>query len=239
MSKTQITRQASVMADPKHGLKAIEGIEGVLAFNRFVPLIGLPTRVIDGSRDIEGPALTCTHGVRNGHITQDAAEGCALALAEQELMGLPEEVDLEAKLAAVAVTITTKPRFVGVKADGSQCEHVKFGHKTLGQARACVGQSQAKASQATKSLIKVIVASQSQPEASQSQPEASQPEAITEASQSFYAQGPAKKYQPHSGQLIPEVASQPEASQPATQKASQRQGQSRLKSGSTGQAGKA
>ena len=172
---TQQAKQQAVMAS------TAKAIDGAITFDRYIPLVGLPTQTPEGQA---GHSLTCTHGTKNGHITLEAATGCALALAEAELMALPEDIDQDAKLAAVAVTITTKPRYIGVKPDGTQCEHTRFGHKTLAQAQACTGQAKAKASKATRSLIQVMVASQSQPEASQAEatPEvASQPETKPES----------------------------------------------------------
>jgi hypothetical protein len=212
---TQQAKQAAVMAT------TAQAIDGAITFDRYVPLVGLPTQDSTGQA---GHSLTCHHGSRNGHITLEAATGCALALATEELATLPQDVDMEARLAAVAITITTKPRFIGVKADGSQCEHTKFGHKTLAQAKACTQGTQVKASKATKALISVTVATPAPAPvaATQATPEAATPAPVA---------APETTPTP-----TPAPAPKPRA---ATTKASAKAGPAKLRSGTQGQASKA
>jgi hypothetical protein len=125
---TQKSNQAAIMAST--GIKVTDQ---VTSFDRFLAVVaGQP----------------CQHSTRNGHITPEAATRCGLAMAEAELASLPAEIDLEAKLAAVAVTLVTQPRFKCSKG-------CPFGHKTQTQAEACSQGSQAKAARAVKASIPV------------------------------------------------------------------------------------
>jgi hypothetical protein len=86
----------------------------------------------------------------NGHITQEAAIRCGQAMAEAELASQPATIDIEARLASVAITLVTQPRF--------QCSKgCPFGHKTQGQAESCSAGSQAKAAKAVRASIPVVV----------------------------------------------------------------------------------
>ena len=78
----------------------------------------------------------CEHIARNGHMVAGTAHKCGIVMAEDELDTLPETVDIEARLAAVAITVIPVSRYLGVKADGSDCG-CTFGHKTPALATAC------------------------------------------------------------------------------------------------------
>ena len=61
----------------------------------------------------------CEHSARNGHMITETAHKCGIVLAEAELDildNLDVEVDFDAKLAAVAITVIPVERYLGVKA---------------------------------------------------------------------------------------------------------------------------
>lgn len=124
----QKINQANVMAST--GTKVSDQVN---AFDRYLAMVA---------------GQVCTHP--NGHITTDAATRCGLAMAEMELASLPANVDMEAKLTAVAVTLVTQPRFQCVKG-------CPFGHKTQAQATSCSSGSQASAAKAVKASIPVSI----------------------------------------------------------------------------------
>src|SRR5579862_8404982 len=58
----------------------------------------------------------CEHSNKNGHMIPGAAAKCGLTMAQDELATIPEAIDMDARLAAVAVSILPKERHLGVKA---------------------------------------------------------------------------------------------------------------------------
>jgi hypothetical protein len=201
---TQKANQAHIMATT--GQKVTDQVS---SFDRFLAMV---------------TGTLCEHSARNGHITPEAAIRCGQAMAEAELASQPATVDIEARLASVAITVVTQPRF--------QCSKgCPFGHKTQTQAESCSQGSQARQARQVRASIPVtqavslasLKAQQATQEATQAAPEASQslearmtnPEAILAAAAKMEATQP--------------KASQPKASQP----------KARLRSGSQGATSKA
>jgi len=123
-----ITDQAHIMASTG---KAVS--DQVKSFDRFIAV---------------SAGQTCCDSSKNGHITPDAAVRHGQELAEAILASLPASVDMDAKLAAVAITVTTRPRF--------QCSRgCKFGHKTQAMAQACSDGSQARQARQVRASIPV------------------------------------------------------------------------------------
>jgi len=124
----QKSNQAAVMAST--GTKINDQVK---SFDRYLAMVS---------------GQLCEHGAKNGHITPEAAVRCGQAMAEAELATLPPTVDMDARLAAVAITVVTQDRF--------QCSKgCPFGHKTQGQAQACSQGSQAKAARQVRASIPV------------------------------------------------------------------------------------
>lgn len=137
-TQSQKDRQADVIARTSRDVS-----DTVIAFDRYVPVVA-------------DKPCTC----ENGHITVDNAAFCGqdAALAELAyLADLPVEIDDEAKLAAVAITVATRPRFMGRKADGTNCG-CPFGHRTQKAASSCVGAGQRASAKAARAKITVATA---------------------------------------------------------------------------------
>jgi hypothetical protein len=137
----EISNQAHIMATTARPTSHPQ----VMAFDRFLAQVGMPTQASDGTQ------VKPTQCHPNGHITPEAAVSCGQAMAEAELATIPTTVDMDAALVAVAITITTVDRF--------QCSNgCKFGHRTQGQAVTCSTGSQAKATRQVKASIPVVMA---------------------------------------------------------------------------------
>lgn len=135
-TQSQKDRQADVIARTSRQVS-----DTVIAFDRYVPVVA-------------DKPCTC----ENGHITVDNAAFCGqdAALAELAyLESLPVEIDDDAKLAAVAITVATRPRFMGRKADGTNCG-CPFGHRTQKAASSCVGAGQRAAARSAKAKIPTV-----------------------------------------------------------------------------------
>jgi len=137
----EIANQAAIVAQT--GVKREEA--NVLTFDRFIAMVA------------DRP---CEHAKRNGHITPEAAARCGNILALDELTELDNldvEVDMDAKLAAVAITVVTRTRFKGLRADGTECG-CPFGHRDQAAAQACVSATRRASTKALKASIPVQVA---------------------------------------------------------------------------------
>lgn len=200
--------QAAIMAST--GVKVSDQVK---AFDRYLGMLPA-TQGKDGQ-----PVLNlCPHAARNGHITPEAAIRCAQAMAEAELASQPANVDLEARLASVAITVVSQPRF--------QCSKgCTFGHKTQGQAETCSQGSQARAARAVKDSIPVTSASVSLADLLSQASTAKATEAAREAAKASQDQD-----QPKASQGSQD---QPKASQ------DQPKPKARLRSGSQGSTAKA
>ena len=152
-TQAEISNQALIMASTSRPTSSSQ----VKAFDRYLSMV--LTQV-------------CDHP--NGHITQEAAVRCGQSRAEAELATLPTSVDLEARLSAVAITITTQDRF--------QCSKgCKFGHKTQAQAQACSTGSPARTAQRVRASIPVSMAPRPTQEPTKATQEATRPTQATQA----------------------------------------------------------